>query len=38
MKTVRLGATELVVNKTGFGGLPIQRISDAEAEKLLWMA
>ena len=26
------------MNKTGFGGLPIQRISDEAAEKLLWMA
>ena len=28
----------IIVNKTGFGGLPIQRISDEAAEKLLWMA
>lgn len=38
MKTARLGSTEIVINKTGFGGLPIQRVSDEEAEKLLWMA
>lgn len=25
---VRLGKTEIVVNKNGFGALPIQRISD----------
>lgn len=38
MGNVRLGKTELIVNKTGFGALPIQRISDEAAEKLLWMA
>ena len=38
MGKVRLGSTEIIVNKTGFGGLPIQRISDEAAEKLLWMA
>ena len=38
MRNVRLGSTGIIVNKTGFGGLPIQRISDEEAEKLLWMA
>lgn len=35
MQTVRLGKTEIVTNKNGFGALPIQRISDAEAVKLL---
>ncbi len=35
---VTLGSTGMVVNKTGFGGLPIQRIGDEEAEKLLWRA
>ena len=38
MRNVRLGSTGIVVNKTGFSGLPIQRISDEAAEKLLWMA
>jgi aryl-alcohol dehydrogenase-like predicted oxidoreductase len=38
MKTVRLGSTEIIVNKTGFGALPIQRIDDEAAERLLWMA
>ena len=38
MRNVRLGKTGLIVNKTGFGALPIQRISDEAAEKLLWMA
>lgn len=32
---MRLGKTEIVTNKNGFGALPIQRISDAEAVKLL---
>ena len=38
MGNVRLGSTGLIVNKTGFGALPIQRISDEVAEKLLWKA
>ncbi len=38
MKNARLGSTEIIVNKTGFGALPIQRIDDEAAEKLLWMA
>lgn len=33
--TVRLGSTGIVVNKNGFGALPIQRISDEEAVYLL---
>lgn len=32
---VRLGSTEIVVNKNGFGALPIQRVSDEEAVYLL---
>lgn len=32
---VRLGKTEIVVNKNGFGALPIQRISDEAAVGLL---
>lgn len=35
MNTVRLGKTEIVVNKNGFGALPIQRISDEEAVKIV---
>lgn len=35
METVRLGKTGIVTNKNGFGALPIQRISKAEAVKLL---
>lgn len=35
MDTVRLGKTEIVVNKNGFGALPIQRISDEEAVKIV---
>lgn len=34
-RLVRLGSTEIVVNKNGFGALPIQRISDEEAVHLL---
>lgn len=34
-RLVRLGSTEIVVNKNGFGALPIQRISDEEAVYLL---
>ena len=32
---VRLGRTEILADKNGFGALPIQRISDEEATKLL---
>ncbi|MFW6457169.1 MAG: aldo/keto reductase [Planctomycetota bacterium] len=35
MKTVRLGKTDLEVSAAGFGGIPIQRLSTAEAERLL---
>ena len=35
MTQVRLGKTEIVTNKNGFGALPIQRISFEEAEKLI---
>ncbi|HCC01051.1 MAG TPA: aldo/keto reductase [Ruminococcaceae bacterium] len=38
MKTVTLGKTELVVNKNGFGALPIQRISQRDAIYLLQKA
>jgi len=31
MEKVRLGKTELMVTRVGFGGIPIQRLSDAEA-------
>ena len=31
MQTVRLGKTELVVSKNGFGALPIQRVGSEEA-------
>ncbi len=35
---VRLGSTGIVVNKNGFGALPIQRVSDREAVFLLQKA
>lgn len=35
METVRLGKTEIITNKNGFGALPIQRVSDEEAVHLL---
>ena len=35
MKTVTLGSTNITVNKNGFGALPIQRISQADAVKLI---
>jgi len=35
MDKVTLGSTGIVVNKNGFGALPIQRISDSEAVALL---
>lgn len=35
METVRLGKTRIITNKNGFGALPIQRISDEEAVKLI---
>ena len=38
METVRLGRTEIVTNKNGFGALPIQRIPDKDAVYLLQKA
>lgn len=38
MTQVRLGKTEIVTNKNGFGALPIQRISFAAAEALIMKA
>jgi aryl-alcohol dehydrogenase-like predicted oxidoreductase len=35
MEKVRIGKTDLVVSRTGFGALPIQRISEKEAVSLL---
>ncbi|MFC2095871.1 aldo/keto reductase, partial [Candidatus Bipolaricaulota bacterium] len=35
MDTVRLGRTELQVTRVGFGGIPIQRVSDEEAQKVI---
>lgn len=38
MQKVRLGKTEIEVSKNGFGALPIQRITKAEAVYLLQKA
>ena len=38
MDTVRLGKTNLIVNKNGFGALPIQRVSIEEAVRILQKA
>jgi len=38
MDTVRLGKTELIVGKNGFGALPVQRVGMDAAVKLLRMA
>ena len=35
MEKIRLGRTELMVTKTAFGALPIQRISGEDAAKLV---
>lgn len=35
MQTVRLGRTNIVVSKNGFGALPIQRVSEEEAIRIL---
>ncbi|MDO5381478.1 MAG: aldo/keto reductase [Eubacteriales bacterium] len=35
MSSVRLGKTNIIVNKNGFGALPIQRISTEDAKHLL---
>ena len=35
MRTVTLGKTGITVNKNGFGALPVQRISEEDAVKLL---
>ena len=35
MDTVRLGRTNLIVTKNGFGALPVQRVDKEQAVKLL---
>ena len=35
MKTVRLGKTGLSVSRIGFGGIPIQRLTEDEAVKVV---
>ena len=38
MQTVRLGRTGLIVSKNGFGALPIQRVGNEEATRILRLA
>jgi len=38
MQTVRLGRTELIVSKNGFGALPVQRVGMDEAKRILRLA
>lgn len=38
MEKIRLGKTNLMVTRTSFGALPIQRVSLEEARKILWKA
>ena len=38
MTQIRLGKTEIVTNKNGFGDLPIQRISFEDADALIMHA
>ena len=38
MTQIRLGKTEIVTNKNGFGALPIQRISFEDADALIMHA
>jgi predicted aldo/keto reductase-like oxidoreductase len=35
MKTIRLGSTGLEVSRVGFGGIPIQRLTEAEAIRVV---
>ena len=35
MQKVKLGRTNIVVNKNGFGALPVQRVSFKEAQIIL---
>jgi len=35
MEAVRLGRTDLVVNRTGFGALPVQRVGMEEAKRII---
>ncbi len=38
MKKIRLGKSELMVSKVGFGGIPITRVSFEEAERCIHTA
>lgn len=35
MRTVRLGRTGFLVSRVGFGGIPIQRLTDTEADRVV---
>ena len=35
MEQVRLGKTDLVVSRVGFGGIPIQRLTENEAVRVV---
>ena len=35
MEAIRLGPTEMMVSRLGFGGIPIQRVSENEAVALV---
>ncbi len=38
MKKIRLGKSELMVSRVGFGGIPITRVSYEEAERCIHSA
>ena len=36
MRKIRLGKTGLMISELGFGGIPIQRLDDDEAVRVVW--